>query len=88
MTKYNISVSIGGTNLGDNPSTTMNVTQWVGNFNDFMVLCQKAWMMLTDEHTYTVSFEDKNEAVDALTILNREGFVDDNALCSVADTDC
>lgn len=49
MIEQNISISIGGTNLADNPSTTMNVTQWVGNYYDYLHLCRKVWEMLTGE---------------------------------------
>lgn len=49
MTNQNISISIGGVDIASTPSTTVNVTQWVGNYYDYLHLCQKVWEMLTGE---------------------------------------
>lgn len=91
MTKHNISISIGGTNLGDNPSTTMNVTQWVGDFDDFVALCQKAWLMLTDEPTFLISCEDEDKYNDIRQVLSDNGFDDGDYVHKVGlltDSDC
>ena len=68
------------------------MTQWVGDFDDFVALCQKAWLMLTDETSSIISFQDKNEAVDAVNVLKREGFLDDgdyvHKVGLLTDSDC
>lgn len=93
MTKHNITICIGGTNLSDTPATTMNVTQWVGDFKEFMHLCQKAWQMLTDEPSFLITCDNKEEYDDVRQVLSDNGFSNDDddtvhAIGLLTDTDC
>lgn len=79
MTKHNISISIGGTNLGDNPSTTMSVTHWVSSWDDYIVLCQKVWQMLTDESFRVLSTDDKELFTEVTEWMVDNGYLEDTA---------
>lgn len=56
MTKHNISISVSGVNLGESPSTTVSITKWVSNYDDFLHLCTDLWLTLGG------SLEDDGEA--------------------------
>jgi hypothetical protein len=76
MQQHNISISIGGVNLGEKPSTTCNVTQWCGNFDDYIALCLKSWHMLTDEMHHAMSTDDEEHFQEVLALLGQHGYVE------------
>ena len=47
--KHNLSVCVGIVNTAESPSTTANVTQWVGSYDEYMVLCDKVWSLVVND---------------------------------------
>jgi hypothetical protein len=47
--KQNLSISFSGVNMADTPSTTVSITKWYSEYDDYIKACQDFWVALTNE---------------------------------------